>query len=147
PGEFARRDGCRASLCRGLDAIHRRDRLRPAHRLPTECLAGIERRCAGREPHTQLEPRIHVRRRLNGGIRMTDGLTRLQLLRRAATGGAFLTVPGVLAACGGTSKKAASTTANKTLAKTLRFSNWTLYIDINEKTKRHPTLDAFKKKT
>jgi len=78
---------------------------------------------------------------------MTDGLTRLQLLRRATAGGAFLTVPGVLAACGGTSKKAASTTANKTLAKTLRFSNWTLYIDIDEKTKRHPTLDAFKKKT
>ena len=77
---------------------------------------------------------------------MTDGLTRLQLLRRATAGGAFLTVPGVLAACGGTSKKAASTTANKTLAKTLRFSNWTLYID-NEKGNRHPTLDAFKKKT
>ena len=40
---------------------------------------------------------------------------------------------GVLAACGGTTKKAASTTANKTLAKTLRFSNWTLYIDIDNK--------------
>jgi spermidine/putrescine transport system substrate-binding protein len=78
---------------------------------------------------------------------MTDGLTRLQLLRRAAAGGAFLTAPGVLAACGGTSNKAASTTANKTLAKTLRFSNWTLYIDVNEKTKKHPTLEAFKKKT
>jgi spermidine/putrescine transport system substrate-binding protein len=74
-------------------------------------------------------------------------LTRRQLLRRAAAGGAFLTVPGVLAACGGSSKEAASTTANKTLAKTLRFSNWTLYIDVDEKTKRHPTLDAFKKKT
>ena len=35
---------------------------------------------------------------------------------------------------------------NETLAKTLRFSNWTLYID-NEKGNRHPTLDAFKKKT
>ena len=78
---------------------------------------------------------------------MTDALSRRQLLRRAAAGGAFLTVPGVLAACGGTTKKAASTTVNKTLAKTLRFSNWTLYIDVNEKTKRHPTLDAFKKKT
>jgi len=77
---------------------------------------------------------------------MTDALSRRQLLRRAAAGGAFLTVPGVLAACGGTSKKAASTTVNKTLAKTLRFSNWTLYID-NEKNNRHPTLDAFKKKT
>ena len=77
---------------------------------------------------------------------MTDALSRRQLLRRAAAGSAFLTLPGVLAACGGTTKKAASTTVNKTLAKTLRFSNWTLYID-NEKGNRHPTLDAFKKKT
>jgi spermidine/putrescine transport system substrate-binding protein len=75
---------------------------------------------------------------------MTDGLTRLQLLRRAAAGGAFLTVPGVLAACGGTSKKAASTTANQTLAKTLRFSNWTLYMDTKKKT--FPSLIEFEKK-
>jgi spermidine/putrescine transport system substrate-binding protein len=78
---------------------------------------------------------------------MTDGLTRLQLLRRAAASGAFLTVPGVLAACGGTTKSAATTGGDKTLAKTLRFSNWTLYIDVNEKTKKHPTLETFKKKT
>ena len=78
---------------------------------------------------------------------MTDALTRRQLLRRAAAGGAFLTVPGVLAACGGTTKKSAATNASKTLAKTLRFSNWTLYIDIDEKTKRHPSLDQFQKKT
>jgi spermidine/putrescine transport system substrate-binding protein len=77
---------------------------------------------------------------------MTDGLTRSQLLRRAAASGAFLTVPGVLAACGGTSKKAASTTANKTLAKTLRFSNWTLYIDTNNKKHSHPSLAEFQKK-
>lgn len=77
---------------------------------------------------------------------MTDGLTRLQLLRRAAAGGAFLTVPGVLAACGGTTKKAASTTANKTLAKTLRFSNWTLYMDTNNKNHTHPSLVEFQKK-
>ena len=77
---------------------------------------------------------------------MTDGLTRQQLLRRAAAGGAFLTVPGVLAACGGTSKKAASTTANQTLAKTLRFSNWTLYMDTNKKTKSFPSLVEFEKK-
>jgi spermidine/putrescine transport system substrate-binding protein len=77
---------------------------------------------------------------------MTDGLTRLQLLRRAAAGGAFLSVPGVLAACSGTSTKAASTTANKTLAKTLRFSNWTLYIDTNNKKHSHPSLVQFQKK-
>jgi spermidine/putrescine transport system substrate-binding protein len=78
---------------------------------------------------------------------MTDVLTRRALLRRAAASGAFLTVPGVLAACGGSSSKSSSSGSDHTLAKTLRFSNWTLYIDIDEKTKRHPTLDMFKKKT
>ena len=78
---------------------------------------------------------------------MTDVLTRRDLLRRAAASGAFLTVPGVLAACGGSSTKSAGSGSNQTLAKTLRFSNWTLYIDIDEKTKRHPSLDQFKKKT
>jgi spermidine/putrescine transport system substrate-binding protein len=77
---------------------------------------------------------------------MTDVLTRRDLLRRAAASGAFLSVPGILAACGGSSSKSASSGSNHQLAKTLRFSNWTLYIDVNEKTKRHPTLDRFKKK-
>ena len=76
---------------------------------------------------------------------MTELLTREALLRRAAAGGALLTVPGVLAACGGSSSKSSSGGERK-LAKTLRFSNWTLYIDVDEKTKRHPTLDMFKKK-
>ena len=101
---------------------------------------GPERRLAGPTAHAQLEPRLHLRRRLTGGIRMTDALTRRQLLRRAAAGGAFLTVPGVLAACGGSSSKSAATTSSgdKTLAKTLRFSNWTLYIDTNNKKKTSP---------
>jgi len=74
---------------------------------------------------------------------MTDNLTRLQLLRRAAAGGAFLSLPGVLAACGGSSKSAATTSEGKqTLAKTLSFSNWTLYIDIDTKTKKPGTLWA-----
>jgi spermidine/putrescine transport system substrate-binding protein len=78
---------------------------------------------------------------------MTDVLTRKQLLERAAAGGAVLTLPGLLAACGGSTKPggAASTTSH-TLAKTLRFSNWTLYIDTNNKSKSHPSLDAFQKK-
>ena len=78
---------------------------------------------------------------------MTDVITRRDLLRRAAASGAFLSVPGILAACGGSSSKSSSSGSDHTLAKTLRFSNWTLYIDVNEKTKRHPTLDMFKKKT
>jgi spermidine/putrescine transport system substrate-binding protein len=76
---------------------------------------------------------------------MTDQLTRRQLLERAAMGGAAITAPGLLAACGGTAKKAGGgTTANK-LAKTLHFSNWTYYIDT--KGQRNPSLDEFQKKT
>jgi spermidine/putrescine transport system substrate-binding protein len=82
--------------------------------------------------------------------------TRRQLLGRGAAAGSVLTLPGLLAACGsggGGGIKAASNT-NKTtaavkrqLASTLNFSNWPLYIDVNTKTKKHPTLDGFTKKT
>jgi spermidine/putrescine transport system substrate-binding protein len=75
---------------------------------------------------------------------MTDVYTRRQLLERGAAGGAMLALPGFLAACGGSSSKSAS--SSHKLAKTLRFSNWTLYIDVNEKTKAHPSLDQFQKK-
>jgi spermidine/putrescine transport system substrate-binding protein len=78
---------------------------------------------------------------------MTDVLSRRELMRRAIAGSTLLTVPGILAACGGSSSSSSSSGSDHTLAKTLRFSNWTLYIDVNEKTKRHPTLDMFKKKT
>jgi spermidine/putrescine transport system substrate-binding protein len=78
-------------------------------------------------------------------------VTRRQLLRRAAAGGTILTLPGLLAACGGSTKKTATTGTSgggkKQLAKTLYFSNWPLYIDINEKTKTHPSLAQFTKQT
>jgi spermidine/putrescine transport system substrate-binding protein len=77
---------------------------------------------------------------------MTNVLTRRQLLERAAVGGSIVTVPGLLAACGGTSKKAASTTASHQLAKTLHFSNWTYYMDTNNKKHSHPSLQEFEKK-
>ena len=77
---------------------------------------------------------------------MSHDLTRRQLLERAAAGGSILTVPGLLAACGGTAKKAASGTTSHTLAKTLRFSNWTLYMDRNNKTHSYPSLIEFQKK-
>jgi spermidine/putrescine transport system substrate-binding protein len=80
---------------------------------------------------------------------MTRPLTRRQLLERAALGGAALTVPGFLAACGG--EEAATTTAGgagaRTLANTLTISNWPLYIDIDEKTKKRPTIQEFMEKT
>jgi spermidine/putrescine transport system substrate-binding protein len=79
---------------------------------------------------------------------MTDVYTRRQVLERAAAGSAVLTIPGVLAACGGNGTKAAGTAASSSnkLASTLHFSNWPLYIDVNEKTKRHPSLEQFTKK-
>jgi spermidine/putrescine transport system substrate-binding protein len=82
---------------------------------------------------------------------MNQSFTRVELLRRGAAAGVVLTLPtSFLAACGGDDdNEAANTTtaAKKQLAKTLRFSNWTLYIDIDEKTKKHPTLDEFEQKT
>ena len=78
---------------------------------------------------------------------MTDQLTRRELLQRGAAGGAALTIPGLLAACGGTSKAGAGSTTSHQLAKTLNFSNWTLYMDTNNKTHTNPSLVAFKKQT
>jgi spermidine/putrescine transport system substrate-binding protein len=76
---------------------------------------------------------------------MTDQLTRRQLLERAALGGAAITVPGILAACGGTSKKAGGATSSHKLASTLHFSNWPYYIDTKGQT--FPSLVQFQKKT
>jgi spermidine/putrescine transport system substrate-binding protein len=78
---------------------------------------------------------------------MTERLTRQELLRRGAVGGAALTIPGILAACGGSSSgsSAAGTTVAEKLPKTLTWSNWPLYIDVDEKTKTRPTLVAFEK--
>ena len=77
---------------------------------------------------------------------MTDPISRRTFLRRAAASGSLLTVPGLLAACGGGGGgTAAGTTANK-LAKTLHFSNWTLYMDTNKKNHTWPSLVEFQKK-
>jgi spermidine/putrescine transport system substrate-binding protein len=77
---------------------------------------------------------------------MTDQLTRRQLLERAAIGGAAITIPGILAACGSSGTKASGTTAvEQKLAKTLHFSNWPYYIDTKGQTR--PSLIEFQKKT
>jgi spermidine/putrescine transport system substrate-binding protein len=79
---------------------------------------------------------------------MTDRITRKTFLRRAAASGSILTVPGLLAACGGGGGGGGGggTTSNQ-LAKTLHFSNWTLYMDTNKKNHTFPSLIAFQKKT
>jgi spermidine/putrescine transport system substrate-binding protein len=78
---------------------------------------------------------------------MSDRISRQVFLRRAAAGGSILTVPGLLAACGGggssTTTSSSAGTAAQTLPKTIVFSNWPLYIDINEKKKTHPSLVQF----
>jgi spermidine/putrescine transport system substrate-binding protein len=85
--------------------------------------------------------------------RFNHPITRRQLLRRAAVGGAALSIPSLLAACGGggisgqTSAGGASTQVKQQLANTLTISNWPLYIDIDEKTKKRPTVDDFTKET
>ena len=86
---------------------------------------------------------------------MTQRLTRRELLRRGAAGGAVLTFPSLLAACGGDggiegqeqTTTAAAQPADTTLAERLVISNWPLYIDIDEKTKERPTLEQFERDT
>ena len=79
---------------------------------------------------------------------MTERITRQVFLRRAAVSGSVLTVPGLLAACGGGSSAPGASSGGDTvphkLAKTLHFSNWTLYIDV--KKGGHPSLEQFQKK-
>jgi spermidine/putrescine transport system substrate-binding protein len=85
--------------------------------------------------------------------RFNDPITRRQLLRRAAVGGAALSLPSLLAACGGSgisgqsNAGGASTEVKQQLADRLTISNWPLYIDIDEKTKKRPTVDDFTKAT
>jgi spermidine/putrescine transport system substrate-binding protein len=75
---------------------------------------------------------------------MTSRITRRQLVQRGAAGATLLSLPGLLAACGGGGGGGGG---GDELGDVLRFSNWPLYIDFDEKTKKHPTLDEFTAKT
>ena len=86
------------------------------------------------------------------------GVPRRRLLQAAAFGGAAVAASPLLAACGtkgtatgssGAASSAAPTTPDKSdTDKSLAFSNWQLYIDVDAKNQNvHPTLDQFKKKT
>ncbi|HJU48747.1 MAG TPA: spermidine/putrescine ABC transporter substrate-binding protein [Gaiellaceae bacterium] len=70
---------------------------------------------------------------------MSGRLTRRELVQRGAAGVTVLSLPGLLAACGG----GGGGGGGGELADTLRFSNWPLYIDIDEKTKKPGTLATF----
>jgi spermidine/putrescine transport system substrate-binding protein len=75
---------------------------------------------------------------------MTSRFTRRQIVQRGAAGVTILSLPGLLAACGGGGSSSGS---SDEVNDVLKFSNWPLYIDFDEKTKKRPTLDEFTKKT
>ncbi len=72
---------------------------------------------------------------------MTIVITRRQLLERGAAGATLLTLPGLLAACGGGDGGGGGATGP------LKFANWQLYIDIDDATKKSPTLQQFEAET
>jgi spermidine/putrescine transport system substrate-binding protein len=81
-----------------------------------------------------------------------SALSRRGLLRGAFAGGALLAAGGALSACGtkGTQQTADSCVSDDASAteKKLVFSNWPLYIDVDEKDEsKRPTLDAFMAET
>ena len=84
---------------------------------------------------------------------LTDPITRRQLLRRAAAGGVTLSLPGLLAACGGGNgiegqqAETGATTVEQVLADEITVSNWPYYIDQNDDATKFPTLEQFTEET
>ena len=80
-------------------------------------------------------------------------LPRRTFLRGVGAGGAALAGAGLLSACGTEGTDSGSSTQPSTedksdADKVLNFSNWQLYIDVDEEdTNKRPTLDAFKAET
>ncbi|WP_329221503.1 spermidine/putrescine ABC transporter substrate-binding protein [Streptomyces sp. NBC_01485] len=78
-------------------------------------------------------------------------LTRRSLLRASAGGAVTLGGLGALSGCGipAAGKTSGGTSAEDHSAKekTVTFSNWTEYMDVDDSGKHHPTLDAFTKRT
>jgi spermidine/putrescine transport system substrate-binding protein len=86
--------------------------------------------------------------------RFDDPLTRRQLLRHAAAGGTALSLPALLAACGGgggiegqANTQPATTSVKRELKDSITVSNWPYYIDQNDDATRFPTLEQFEKDT
>jgi len=83
-----------------------------------------------------------------------SGMPRRRVLQAAALGSAAVAGSSLLAACGtkggaGSATSSAPTVPDKSdTDKTLNFSNWQLYIDVDEKDpNKRPTLDEFTKQT
>ncbi|MEA2308616.1 MAG: spermidine/putrescine transport system substrate-binding protein [Thermoleophilaceae bacterium] len=93
-------------------------------------------------------PRTEFERRFEA--MMNDGLTRRTLVRRGTAGALSISAMAYLAACGsdklGPRKTSEKVIPKGKIASELVFANWPLYIDVDEKTKKHPTLEMFQKK-
>ncbi|MEV0176892.1 spermidine/putrescine ABC transporter substrate-binding protein [Streptomyces sp. NPDC050803] len=78
-------------------------------------------------------------------------LSRRSLLRASAGGALAVGGLGALSACGipaaGKSEGGVSADDHSAKEKTISFSNWTEYMDVDESEKHHPTLDAFTERT
>jgi spermidine/putrescine transport system substrate-binding protein len=89
-----------------------------------------------------------VRRSFRNG---RAAMTRRSLLRASAGGALAVGGLGTLSACGipaaGNTQGGVSAEDHSAKEKTVNFSNWTEYIDVDESEKHHPTLDRFKKQT
>ncbi|MFD8675911.1 spermidine/putrescine ABC transporter substrate-binding protein [Streptomyces seoulensis] len=101
------------------------------------------------EPDRLTPPQLAaVRRSLRSG---RAALTRRSLLRASAGGVLTAGALGALSACGipaaGRTPGGTSADDRSAREKTVNFSNWTEYIDVDDSGKHHPTLEAFRKKT
>ncbi|TGN81893.1 spermidine/putrescine ABC transporter substrate-binding protein [Streptomyces bauhiniae] len=101
------------------------------------------------EPDRLTPPQIAaVRRSLRSG---RAALTRRSLLRASAGGVLTAGGLGALSACGipaaGRTPGGTSADDRSAKEKTVNFSNWTEYIDVDDSGKRHPTLAAFQQQT
>ncbi|MCX4917366.1 spermidine/putrescine ABC transporter substrate-binding protein [Streptomyces sp. NBC_00687] len=78
-------------------------------------------------------------------------LSRRSLLRASAGGALAVGGLGALSACGipaaGKTQGGVSAEDHSAKEKTINFSNWTEYMDVDESEKHHPTLDAFAERT
>ncbi|MCX4588888.1 spermidine/putrescine ABC transporter substrate-binding protein [Streptomyces sp. NBC_01549] len=78
-------------------------------------------------------------------------LSRRSLLRASAGGALAVGGLGALSGCGipaaGKTQGGVSAEDHSAKEKTINFSNWTEYMDVDDSGKHHPTLDAFTKRT
>ncbi|WP_330460118.1 spermidine/putrescine ABC transporter substrate-binding protein [Streptomyces sp. NBC_00820] len=89
-----------------------------------------------------------MRRSLRNG---RAAMTRRSLLRATAGGTLAAGGLGALSGCGipaaGKARGGMSAQDHSAQEKTVHFSNWTEYIDVDDKGKNHPTLDTFRGRT